>query len=99
MRVVLAFNVGMFVVINLTHCWIEQGGVSSNITNAGTIVNFNIAFSNANYQVLAQVKKDKKYNELGLTVTNSSTSNFKAYLGAYNGTSPNIPIYWYACGY
>lgn len=79
--------------------FIEQGGLSQQISNTGTQINFNKAFTSTNYSVQLTAKRDTRTNELGLVVNPKSTSYCTAILSAYGGTNPLLPWYWYACGY
>lgn len=81
--------------------WIEQGGrFTYNQTNSGhTTLNFNISFSNTNYQIVGSgYRTDGNPNQGFATFRDFNTSYCNTAFWDDNSSNPGI-INWYACGY
>ena len=79
--------------------WIEQGGKTKNVTNAGITVTMPLAFSSTNYRVLATVESTVPTNEDALTINPTSETTFFVWGRTYNAGNLNKPMSWFACGY
>ena len=79
--------------------WIEQGGKTKNVTNAGITVTMPLAFSSTNYRVLATVESTVPSNEDGITINPTSESTFFVWGRVYGNGNLNKPMSWFACGY